>query len=82
MSACHIIGLGSKFFLTLSVSQVACEIKLSFGLVVKNHPRTSLGEERLKAFLLMAKEKEVLLEREDYPLMGWQRAAADCGLLL
>lgn len=42
MSAGHIIGLGSKFSLRLSVSQVACEIKLSFGLVGGEEPPKNL----------------------------------------
>lgn len=64
--AYHIIGLGYKFLLTLSISQVACE-KTSTLKFKKNHLRTSLTQENLEAFLLMATEKDILmgLDKDD-----------------
>lgn len=65
--AYHIIGLGYKFLLTLSITQVACERTFSTLKFVKNRNRTSLTQENLEAFLLMATEKEILmgLDKDD-----------------
>ena len=65
--AYHIIGLGYKFILTLSVSRVACERTFSTLKLVKNRLRTSLNQENLEAFMLMATEKEILmaLDKDD-----------------
>ncbi|KAJ4945965.1 hypothetical protein JOQ06_023643, partial [Pogonophryne albipinna] len=57
----HIIGLGYKFLLTLSVTQVACERTFSTLTFVKNRLRTSMTQDRLEAFLLMSTEKEILM---------------------
>lgn len=62
IDAYHIIGLGYKFLLTLSITQVACERTFSTLKLVKNRLRTSLSQENLEAFLLMATEKEILME--------------------
>lgn len=65
--AYHIVGLGYKFLLTLSITQVACERTFSTLKFVKNRLRTSLTQENLEAFLLMATEKEILmgLDKDD-----------------
>ncbi|KAL1251688.1 hypothetical protein QQF64_019484 [Cirrhinus molitorella] len=60
--AYHIIGLGYKFLLTLSITQVACERTFSTLKLVKSRLRTSLSQDNLEAFLLMATEKEILME--------------------
>ncbi len=60
--AYHIIGLGYKFLLTLSITQVACERTFSTLKLVKNRLRTSLSQDNLETFLLMATEKEILTE--------------------
>ncbi|KAL1251715.1 hypothetical protein QQF64_019511 [Cirrhinus molitorella] len=60
--AYHIIGLGYKFLLTLSITQVACERTFSTLKLVKSHLRTSLSQDNLEVFLLMATEKENLME--------------------
>lgn len=67
MDAYHIVGLGYKFLLTLSITQVACERTFSTLKFVKNRLRTSLTQENLEAFLLMATEKEILmgLDKDD-----------------
>ena len=63
----HIINLGYKFLLTLSITQVACERTFSTLKFMKNHLRTSLTQENLEVFLLMATEKEILmgLDKDD-----------------
>ncbi|KAI2646611.1 GMP reductase [Labeo rohita] len=61
--AYHIIGLGYKFLLTLSIIYlVACERTFSTLKLVKSRLRTSLSQDNLEAFLLMATEKEILME--------------------
>ncbi|XDV21827.1 hypothetical protein PO909_026847 [Leuciscus waleckii] len=60
--AYHIIGLGNKFLLTLSITQVACERTFSTLKLVKSRLRTSMSQDNLEAFLLMATEKEILME--------------------
>lgn len=59
--------MGYKFILTLSVSRVACERAFSTLKLVKNRLRTSLNQENLEAFILMATEKEILmaLDKDD-----------------
>lgn len=59
--AYHVIGMGYKFLLTLSVTQVACERTFSTLKFVKNRLRTSLTQDNLEAFLLMSTEKEILM---------------------
>ncbi|CDQ90049.1 unnamed protein product, partial [Oncorhynchus mykiss] len=59
--AYHIIGLGYKFLLTLSIPQVACEWTFYTQKFVNNHRRTFLTQENLEVFLLMATEKEILM---------------------
>ena len=59
--------MGYKFRLTLSITQVASERTFSTLKFVKNCLRTSLTQENLDAFLLMATEKEILmgLDKDD-----------------
>lgn len=57
---CCYLGLGYKFLFTLSIPQWL-EKTFSTLKFVKNHLRTSLTQENLEAFLLMATEKEILL---------------------
>ncbi|KAI4826591.1 hypothetical protein KUCAC02_030036, partial [Chaenocephalus aceratus] len=59
--AYHVIGLGYKFLLTLSFSQVACERTFSTLTYVKNRLRTTLTQEHMEAFMLMCTEKEILM---------------------
>jgi len=54
----HRIGLGHKFLLTLSVTQVACERSFSTLKFIKNRLRSTASQEHLEAFMLMAIEKE------------------------
>jgi len=56
----HLIGLGYKFLLTLSVTQVACERSFSTLKFIKSRLR-STAEEHLVDFMLMAIEKETLV---------------------
>lgn len=58
----HIIGLGYKYLLTLSVTQVARERTFSTLKFVKDRLRSSMSQDRLQAFLLMSIEKETLME--------------------
>ena len=62
VNAYHIIGLGYKFLLTLSVTQVACERTFSTLKYVKNRIRSSMSQDRLEAFLLMSTQKEALMQ--------------------
>ena len=64
--AYHVIGIGCKFLLILSVTQVACEKTFSTLKFVKNRLRTSLTQDNLEDFLLMSTEKDILgrLDRE------------------
>lgn len=58
--AYHIIGLAYRFLLTLSVTQVACERSFSTLKFIKNRLRSSLSQQHLKAFMLMATQPDVL----------------------
>jgi hypothetical protein len=60
-NAYHIIGLGYKFLLTLSITQVACERTFSTLKFVKNHLRILLTQKNLEGFILMATEKEIIM---------------------
>ncbi|XP_051992935.1 uncharacterized protein LOC127651233 isoform X2 [Xyrauchen texanus] len=57
----HVIGLAYKFLLTLSTTQVACERSFSTLKFVKNRLRSTIGQEHLEAFMLMATEKNILM---------------------
>jgi len=57
----HLIGLGYKFLLKLSVTQVACELSFSTLKLNKNRLRSTASQEHLEAFMLMAIEKEILV---------------------
>jgi len=72
----HLIGLGYKFLLTLSVTQVACERSFSTPKFIKNRLRSTV-EEHLEAFMLMAIEKETLVSLDtDCIIEREQRADA------
>ena len=58
--AYHIIGLAYRFLLTLSVTQVACERSFSTLKYIKNRLRSSLSQQHLEAFMLMATQTDVL----------------------
>lgn len=59
--AYHVIGLGYKFLLTLSVTQVACERSFSTLKFIKNRLRSTISNDHLETFMLMATEKEILM---------------------
>ncbi|MGH0152455.1 UNVERIFIED_CONTAM: hypothetical protein FKN15_022303 [Acipenser sinensis] len=59
--AYHVIGLGYKFLLTLSVTQVACEWCFSTLKFVKNRLRSTMSQDLLEGFMLMSTEKEILM---------------------
>jgi len=48
-----------KFLLTLSTTQVACERSFSTLEFVKNRLRSTIAQEHLEAFMLMATEKNM-----------------------
>ncbi|XP_034051779.1 uncharacterized protein LOC117532559 [Gymnodraco acuticeps] len=58
--AYHIIGLAYRFLLTLSVTQVACERSFSTLKLIKNRLRSSLSQQNLESFMLMATQPDVL----------------------
>ena len=57
----HVISQGYKFLPTLSVTQVACERSFSVLKYVKSRLRSTLSQEHLEAFMLMATEKDILM---------------------
>jgi len=59
--AYHVLGLAYKFLLTLSLTQVACETTFSTLKFIKSRLRSSLSENKLETFLLMATEKDILM---------------------
>jgi hypothetical protein len=59
--AYNVIGLGYKFLLTLSFTQVACERSFSTLKFIKNRLRSSMSQEHLESFMLMATEKDILM---------------------
>lgn len=65
--AYHIIGLAYKFLLTLSVTQVTCERSFSTLKFIKDRLRSTLSQQHLEAFMLMATQQDVLkmLDSED-----------------
>jgi hypothetical protein len=56
-----LIGLAFKFLLTLSLSQVACERSFSTLKNIKNRMRSTLSSDYLNSFMLMAVEKDLLM---------------------
>lgn len=58
--AYHILSLAYKFLLTLSVTQVACERSCST-LKFISRLRSTLSQQQLEAFTLMATERDVLM---------------------
>ena len=59
--AYHVIGLAYKFLLTLPVTQVTCERSFSTLKFIKNRLRSTLSQENLQDFMLMAVEKGILM---------------------
>ena len=59
--AYHLIRLGYKFLLTLSITQVACEHTFSTLKYIKSRLRSTLSQDHLEDFMLMATEKDVLM---------------------
>ena len=59
--AYHVIGLAYKFLLTLPVTQVTCERSFSTLKFIKDRLRSTLSQEHLQAFMLMAVEKGMLM---------------------
>lgn len=55
-----LIGLAYKYMLTLSFTQVACERSFSILKFIKNRLRSTMAQERLDAFMLMASEKDIV----------------------
>lgn len=60
-SSYHVLGLAYKFLLTLSTTQVACERCFSTLKFVKNRLRSTIAQDHLEAFMLMATEKGILM---------------------
>jgi hypothetical protein len=56
------IFLAYEYLLTLSFTQVNCERYFSKLKIIKNRLRSSLGQEKLEAFMMMNVEKELLEE--------------------
>lgn len=54
--------LAYEYLLTLSFTQVNCERSFSKLKIIKNRLRSSLGQEKLEAFMIMSVEKELLEE--------------------
>ncbi|KAK6308522.1 hypothetical protein J4Q44_G00217930 [Coregonus suidteri] len=59
--AYHVIGLGYKFLLTLSVIQVTCERSFSTLKFTKHRLRSTLILRSLGGIMLMTTEKEILM---------------------
>ena len=55
--AYHILGLAYKFLLTLSVTQVAYERSFSTLKFIKGRLRSTLSQQHLEAFMLMATDR-------------------------
>lgn len=56
------LSLAYQFLLTLPVTQVACERSFSTLKYIKNRLRSTMSNEHLETFMLMAIEKKVLIE--------------------
>nr|XP_047127725.1 uncharacterized protein LOC124808594 [Hydra vulgaris] len=54
------LGQAYKYLLTLSVTQVSCERSFSILKYIKNRLRSTMSQENLDAFMLMAVEKDLL----------------------
>lgn len=50
-----------KFLLTLSITHVACEHTFSTLKFIKSRLRSTLSQDHLEAFMLMATEKDVIM---------------------
>ncbi|CAH2220844.1 zinc finger MYM-type 1-like [Pelobates cultripes] len=59
--AYNVIGVAYKFLLTLSFTQVACERSFSTLNFIKTRLRSSLSQEHLSSLMLMATEKDILM---------------------
>ncbi len=73
--AYHTIGLAYKFLLTLSCTQVACERSFSILKFIQHRLRSRLSQDNLEALMLMATEKEILinLDSDDIIISRSQR---------
>ncbi len=60
--AYHLLGLAYKFLLTLSITQVACERSFSMLKYIKSKLRSCLSSSNLEGFMLMAIEKDILVD--------------------
>ncbi len=60
--AYHLLGLAYKFLLTLSITQVACERSFSMLKYIKSKLRSCLSSSHLEGFMLMAIEKDILVD--------------------
>ncbi len=60
--AYHLLGLAYKFLLTLSITQVACERSFSMLKYIKSKLRRCLSSSHLEGFMLMAIEKDILVD--------------------
>ena len=56
-----ILGLGYKFLLTLSITQVTCKWRFSTLKYIKGRLRSNLSQEHQEAFMLMATKKDILM---------------------
>lgn len=54
--------LAYEYILTLPFTQVNCERSFSKLKIIKNRLRSSLGQDKLEAFMLISVEKELLEE--------------------
>lgn len=59
--AYNVIGLAYKFLLSLSFTQVACERSFSTLKFIKTRLRSSVSQEHLSSLMLMAIEKDILM---------------------
>jgi len=60
--AYHLLGLAYKFLLTLSITQVACERSFSMLKYIKSKLRSCLSSSHLEGLMLMAIEKDILVD--------------------
>ena len=54
------IGLAYEYLLSLSFTQVACERSFNFLKFIKNKLRSSVNQDKLDSFMLMAIEQDIL----------------------
>lgn len=75
--------LAYEFILTLSFTQVNCERSFSKLKIIKSRLRSSIGNEKLEAFMLMSVEKELLEEVDFQEILQYvkQSSSLMCKLL-